>query len=120
MHHQNTAQVAISVAIVIPLIGFEELPISPLMREATVTNKNPNTMTKSAARKFAKAPVCAPGMGLNLRSAHIIARITPSPPPRIASKIALGTLGRRCRFSLRAHVLQTGGQGREDRRQSFN
>jgi hypothetical protein len=32
--------VAISVAIVIPLIGFDEFPINPLIREATVTNSH--------------------------------------------------------------------------------
>src|SRR5690242_6447286 len=76
---KNTAQVAIRVAMVMPLMGFEEFPMRPLMREATVTNKNPNTMTNSAATKFANAPVCAPGMGLNLSRAQIIARITMEP-----------------------------------------
>ena len=52
---RNTAQVAISVAIVIPLIGFEELPISPLIRDATVTNRKPKTTMKSAAIRFANA-----------------------------------------------------------------
>ena len=37
------AAVAISVAMVIPEIGFAELPISPTIRELTVTNRNPNT-----------------------------------------------------------------------------
>ena len=30
----------------IPLTGFDEFPKSPLIRDATVTNKNPNTTTK--------------------------------------------------------------------------
>ena len=64
---------------VMPLTGFDELPIRPLMRDATVTNKNPKTTTKIAAIKFAKAPVCAPGIGLNFSSAHIIAMITTEP-----------------------------------------
>ena len=70
---------AISVAIVIPLMGFEELPIKPLMRDATVTNKNPNTTTNSAASKSANPLVIAPGIGLNFSSAHIIATITAEP-----------------------------------------
>ena len=76
---RNIAHVAISVAIVMPLTGFDELPISPLIRDATVTNKNPNTTTNTAAIRFANAPVCAPGIGLNFSSAHIIAISTTEP-----------------------------------------
>src|ERR1035437_7060628 len=76
---RNTAQVAINVAMVMPLIGFDEFPIRPLMREATVTNKKPNTTTKAAAIRFAKAPACAPGIGLNFSKHQIIARITTEP-----------------------------------------
>src|ERR1700685_988635 len=76
---RNMAQVAIKVAIVMPLMGFDELPIKPLIREATVTNKNPKTITKSAATRFAKAPVCAPGMGLNLRRIQTITTMTAEP-----------------------------------------
>ena len=54
--NRNTAQVAISVAIVIPLMGFDKFPISPLMRDATVTNKKPNTTTKAAASRFENNP----------------------------------------------------------------
>src|SRR5271154_7301956 len=64
---------------VMPLIGFDEFPINPLMREATVTNKNPNTIIKSAANRFARSPVCAPGTGLNVRNAQIIAMIAIEP-----------------------------------------
>ena len=70
---------AIKVAIVMPLIGFDELPINPLIRDATVTNKNPNTTTKIAASKSANPLVIAPGIGLNFSSAHIIAIITADP-----------------------------------------
>ncbi len=49
---KKIAQVAINVAMLMPLIGFEELPSNPLMRPATVTNKNPNTTTNTAANKF--------------------------------------------------------------------
>ena len=36
-------QVMISVAIVMPEIGFDELPMSPVMRDDTVTKKKPKT-----------------------------------------------------------------------------
>ena len=35
-------QVKSSVAIVIPEIGFDDEPITPVIRELTVTNRNPN------------------------------------------------------------------------------
>src|SRR3984893_3055458 len=76
---RNTAQVAISVAIVMPLTGFADVPINPQMRQETVTNKNPNKRTNSAAMRFENTPVCAPGTGLNVSRAHIIARITTEP-----------------------------------------
>ena len=79
MNTRNTAQVAIKVAIVIPLIGFDEFPISPLIRDATVTNKNPKTTTNIAASKSENPLVFAPGIGLNFSSAHIIATITTEP-----------------------------------------
>src|SRR5437016_13010590 len=41
-------QVNSSVATVMPEIGFEDEPISPVSRDDTVTNKNPNTITKTA------------------------------------------------------------------------
>ena len=62
-----------------PLMGFDELPISPQMRDDTVTNKNPNTTTKIAAIRFAPMPVSAPGIGRNVSSAHIIATIATAP-----------------------------------------
>ena len=70
---RNIAHVAISVAIVIPLTGFDDVPISPQMRHDTVTNRNPNTMTSRDAARFASNPVLAPGIGLNVSSAQIIA-----------------------------------------------
>ena len=38
-----------------PEIGFDELPIKPVMREETVTKRNPNTTTRSAAKKVIQA-----------------------------------------------------------------
>jgi hypothetical protein len=49
---RKIAQVAINVAMLMPLIGFDEFPSSPLMRLATVTNKNPKTTTKTPANKL--------------------------------------------------------------------
>src|SRR6516164_7788393 len=40
-------QTSSSVAMVIPEIGFEEEPITPVMRELTVTNKKPNKTTRT-------------------------------------------------------------------------
>ncbi len=44
--------VRINVAIVIPEIGLEELPIRPVMRADTVTKKKPKRIVKIAARKL--------------------------------------------------------------------
>ena len=46
----NTRHVPISVAIVIPEIGFDELPMIPTMRLETVTKKKPKTTTRSPVR----------------------------------------------------------------------
>src|SRR5205823_6390390 len=78
---RKTAQVAINVAIAIPEIGFDDVPISPVMRDDTVTNKNPKMMTKMAAATFAPADVYAPGTGLKQSIDHLIS-ITSSAPPR--------------------------------------
>src|SRR5215469_972580 len=80
---KNIAHVAISVAIAIPLIGFDEFPISPQIRDETVTNKNPNTTTNTAAIRFDSSPVFAPGIGRNVSSTHIIATIASEPSTTI-------------------------------------
>jgi len=46
------AQVAIKVAMLMPLIGFEELPRSPLMRPATVTKRKPKNDDEHPAKAF--------------------------------------------------------------------
>ena len=46
-------QVAISVAIVMPEMGFDDEPIMPTMRQATVTKKNPKTTISSAEQQLA-------------------------------------------------------------------
>ena len=42
----------ISVAIVMPEIGFDEVPMRPVMREETVTKKKPKMTTRMDARKL--------------------------------------------------------------------
>ena len=44
--------VMISVAIVIPEIGFEDDPISPVMRDDTVAKKNPKKITRTETRRL--------------------------------------------------------------------
>ena len=46
-------QVRISVAIVMPETGFDEEPMSPTMREETVTKKNPKMTTRTEASDVA-------------------------------------------------------------------
>src|SRR6185312_16689222 len=41
---RNMAQVAMSVAMAMPEIGFDELTMKPVMRDETATNKNAKTM----------------------------------------------------------------------------
>src|ERR1035437_8742968 len=65
---RKIAEVAISVAMVMPEMGLAELPMRPTIREETVTNKNPNKTTKSDAARFASRLVCAPGTGLKGRN----------------------------------------------------
>jgi hypothetical protein len=45
-------QVKRSVAIVMPEIGFDVEPISPVRREETVTKRKPNTTTSTAPTRF--------------------------------------------------------------------
>ena len=68
---RKMAEVAISVAMVMPETGLAELPMSPTMREATVTKRNPKMTTSREAAKFASSLVCAPGTGLKVRKKNI-------------------------------------------------
>ena len=77
---RKIAEVAISVAIVIPETGLAELPINPTIREDTVTNRNPKMTTSSEAARFAPMPTCAPGTGLKVRKKNIIATSNTDPP----------------------------------------
>src|SRR5262250_3728060 len=76
---KKTAHVAMSVAMLIPLMGLEELPRRPLMRPATVTNRKPKTTTNTAAKRLWNQRVAAPSMGRNVRSTHIMAMMTMEP-----------------------------------------
>ena len=68
---RKMAEVAISVAIVMPETGLAELPIKPTMREATVTKRNPKMTTSSDAARLASTPTCAPGTGLKVRKKNM-------------------------------------------------
>ena len=47
---KKMSEVMSSVATVMPLIGFDELPTSPVSRELTVTKRNPRTRMRTAPR----------------------------------------------------------------------
>src|SRR5438309_9573853 len=47
---KKMSEVMSSVATVMPEMGFEELPTSPVSRELTVTNKNPSTRMRNEPR----------------------------------------------------------------------
>src|SRR5207248_126648 len=67
------------VAMLMPLMGLDELPSKPLMRPATVTKRNPKTTTKTAAKRFWYQRVAAPSIGWNVRRVN----------RRIAGKLAI-------------------------------
>src|SRR6188768_4315345 len=48
---RNTRLVIRRVATVMPEIGFDDEPTSPVRRDETVTNRNPRTMIRIAPRK---------------------------------------------------------------------
>ena len=48
-------QVSSSVATVIPEIGFDDEPISPVSRDETVTNRNPNSDDHHRARRSGRS-----------------------------------------------------------------
>ena len=64
---RKIAEVAISVAMVIPETGLAELPMRPTIRDDTVTKRNPKTMTRSDAARLGRTPTCAPGTGLKVQ-----------------------------------------------------
>ena len=86
---RKIAEVAISVAMVMPETGDADDPTMPTMRADTVTNRKPNTTISSAAAMLASGPTYAPGTGLNCRKRNISTMSTALPP-----KTTLG--GRSC------------------------
>src|SRR5947209_20286166 len=64
----------------IPEIEFDDVQISPVMRDETVTNKNPKMTTKMAAATLAYQVVNAPGTGLKVSIAHIMIMTSRAPP----------------------------------------
>ena len=81
----KTTHVAIRVAIVIPEIGLEEVPMMPTIREETVTKKNPKmTIRSDMRREPGNGPCGKPG---RIASTSTIASdpITTIPMPRSLS-----------------------------------
>src|SRR6476646_6160133 len=82
---RNMAHVAIRVAMAMPEIGLEELPINPVMRDETVTKRNPKTTTRIAAKKLLAAEVSACAitrentLSLKVSKIHMITSRTPEP-----------------------------------------
>src|ERR1700693_78051 len=81
----NTTHVAMIVAIVMPEIGFDDVPMIPTMREDTVTKKNPNTTTRSPmTSEPGKGPCGKPGRTV-MRRARTMEPMTTTPMPRSLS-----------------------------------
>ena len=62
-----------------PLTGFADVPISPQIRDDTVTKRNPKITTNSDATMFSKPEVRAPAIGLNVSISHIATMIASEP-----------------------------------------
>ena len=73
MMMRNTKQVSSNVATVIPEIGFEDDPTSPVNLEETVTNKKPNAIISSAPSMLKRRFNCGTAM---------ITRINATIPPK--------------------------------------
>ena len=63
----------------IPLTGLADVPISPQIRDDTVTKRNPNSTTKSDATRFSTADVRAPAIGSKVSISHITTMIASDP-----------------------------------------
>ena len=62
-----------------PLTGLADVPISPQMRDETVTKRKPNITTKNDATRFSNPDVRAPAIGLNVSISHITTMIASEP-----------------------------------------
>src|SRR6266513_339651 len=60
---RKTRQVSNSVATVMPEIGFDDEPISPVKRDETVTNRKPKATISKAPRNATKILTCKPNCG---------------------------------------------------------
>src|SRR5262249_36203783 len=67
---KNIRQVSSRVATVIPEIGLEEEPISPVRRDETVTNRKPKATISSAPTRFQRKLSCGATM-MAMRSTTI-------------------------------------------------
>ena len=68
---KNIRHVKSNVATVMPEMGFEDDPISPVNLDDTVTNRNPNNTMSTAAIKIRPIKQCRPGetsAGLGIHS----------------------------------------------------
>src|SRR5262249_55534654 len=83
---RKATQVAIMVAMAMPEMGLEEVPIRPVIRDETVTNRKPNTTTKIAAAILATTLGLVPGTGLKVRYPIIMIR-TSTVPARACFKL---------------------------------
>src|SRR2546428_5974068 len=106
---KKMSEVMSSVATVMPEIGFEELPTSPVRRELTVTKRKPSTRISSEPRMLIfsegtsaqmttsasdPTPTTQSGMSRSVRG--ICTRAPPTPPdrlfiPRIAPPTMVGS-----------------------------
>ena len=111
----KTTQVAMIVAIVMPEIGLDEVPMMPTIREDTVTKKKPNTTTS-------RPIISEPGKGPcgKLGSTVMISARTSEPNDDDAhAEIALGA-DRALRLAALAERLHRLAEGRDDRRQRLD
>src|SRR5438045_1055034 len=83
-------QVAISVAMVIPEMGFDDEPMMPTIREDTVTKKKPKTTTN---KPMTSEPGSLPG---KFGKKATMATITTAPP---TTKVSGRSRSVRCRVS---------------------
>ena len=67
------------VAMAMPEMGLEDVPIRPVIREETVTNRKPKTTTSTAARILATMLVDVPGTGITFNMMISITRTSTVP-----------------------------------------
>ena len=109
-------QVSSSVAIVMPEIGFDDEPISPVSRDETVTNRNPNSTISTAPTMPAESTIV--GHQVRRRRSRPPGRALPSSDDR-HRQVALGRGRgrRRCRPAAGAQVAQRPSDRADDQRQ---